>query len=151
MFYNRNMGNVEYDQTLRLPPNAYQLKTDFWAGGGYGNGLGLTYDTAHEATLANRIGGIGITSLTPNSFKWPLTHSYSVSYARRIPLNQVVEVSYVGTRGRDLVSRSNGNVMPFGVLNSGTFKGIDLSNPVNRVAVASDSGNLTTFRNFNAL
>ena len=59
MFYNRNMGNVEYDNTLRLAPNAYQVGTDFWAGGGYGNGLGLTYDTAHEATLANRIGSLG--------------------------------------------------------------------------------------------
>ena len=49
----------------------------------------------------------------------------------------MVEVGYVGTRGRDLVSRSNGNVMPYGALNSGTFNGIDLSNPVNRVAVAS--------------
>ena len=40
MFYNRNMGNVEYDNTLRLAPNAYQVGTDFWAGGDYGNGLG---------------------------------------------------------------------------------------------------------------
>ena len=29
----------------------------------YGNGAGLNYDTAHEATLANRIGSIGINSL----------------------------------------------------------------------------------------
>ena len=40
LFYNRNMGNVEYDNTLRLAPNAYQVETDFWAGGGYGNGAG---------------------------------------------------------------------------------------------------------------
>ena len=26
MFYNRNMGNVEYDNTLRLAPNAYQRR-----------------------------------------------------------------------------------------------------------------------------
>ena len=32
MFFNRNMGNVEYDNTLRLAPNAYQVGTDFWAG-----------------------------------------------------------------------------------------------------------------------
>ena len=32
MFFNRNMGNVEYDNTLRLPPNAYQVAVDFWAG-----------------------------------------------------------------------------------------------------------------------
>ena len=24
MFYNRNMGNVEYDNALRLPPDVYQ-------------------------------------------------------------------------------------------------------------------------------
>jgi hypothetical protein len=151
MYYNRNMGNVEYDNTLRLAPNAYQVATDFWAGGGYGNGQGLNYNTAHEATLSSRIGSIGINSLTPNSFKWPKTHSYSVSYARRIPWNQVVEASYVGTRGRDLVSRSNGNVMPYGALSSGSFNGVDLSNPVNRVAVASQATNLATFRKFNAL
>src|SRR6266851_3450213 len=84
IFYNRNMGNVEYDNTLRLAPNAYNVSTNFWDGGGYGNGLGLTYDTAKEATLANRIGSLGINSLTPSSFTWPKTHSFSVSYARRI-------------------------------------------------------------------
>jgi len=151
MYFNRNMGNVEYDSTLRLAPNAYQIATDLWAGGGYGNGVGLTYDTIREANLQNRIGSLGINSLDPNSFKFPKTHSYSLSYARRIFFNQVVEASYVGTRQEDLVSRINGNVMPYGVLNSGTFNGIDLSNPVNRVAVASDGANLNTFRKFNAL
>jgi len=145
------MGNVEYDQTLRLPPNAYQVKTDFWAGGGYGNGNGLTYDTAHEATLANRIGSVGINSLTPDSFLWPKTHSFSLSYARRVPFEQVVEVSYVGTRGRDLVSRSNGNVMPYGIMSQGSFNGVDLTSPVNRVAVGNVSNNLASFRPFNAL
>ncbi len=151
IFYNRNMGNVEYDNTLRLAPNAYNVSTNFWDGGGYGNGLGLTYDTAKEATLASRIGSLGINSLTPSSFTWPKTHSFSVSYARRIAWNQVVEASYVGTRGRDLVSRSNGNVMPFGALSSGTFNGVDLSVPVNRVSIASNNDNLKTFRKYNAL
>jgi hypothetical protein len=151
IFYNRPMGNVEYDNSLRLAPNAYNVATDFWAGGGYGNGVGLTYDTAREATLASRIGSIGINTPTKDSFTFPKAHTFSASYARRIPFNQVAEVSYVGTRGFDLVSRSNGNVMPFGALSSGTFRGIDLSNPVNRVAVASGDGNLATFRKFNAL
>jgi hypothetical protein len=151
IFYNRNMGNVEYDNTLRLPPNAYNVSTDFWAGGSYGNGVGLTYDTAHEATLANRVGSLGLNTLSPKSFTWPKTHSFSLSYARRIPFNQVIEAAYVGTRGRDLVSRENGNVMPFGALSSGTFNGIDLSNPVNRVAVASNGDNLSSFRPFNNL
>jgi hypothetical protein len=151
IFYNRNQGNVEYNNTLRLPPNAYRSSVDFWSGGGYGNGVGLTYDTVREATLASRIGSVGINSLTPDSFAWPETHSFSVSYARRIPFNQVVEASYVGTRGRNLVSRTNGNVMPFGALSSGTFNGVDLSVPVNRAAVASVDTNLASLRPFNAL
>jgi Carboxypeptidase regulatory-like domain/TonB-dependent Receptor Plug Domain len=151
LFYNRNMGNVEYDNSLRLAPNAYQIETDVWAGGGYGNGRGLNYDTVSEATLANRIGSLAINTLNPSSFTFPKTHSFSLSYARRIPFNQVVEASYVGTRGRDLVSRSNGNVMPFGAMLSGTFNGVDLSVPINRVAVASVATNLSTFRKFNAL
>ncbi len=151
IFYNRNMGNVEYDNTLRLAPNAYQVGTDFWAGGGYGNGVGLTYDTASEATLANRIGSIGINSLSPDSFKFPVTHSFSASFARRIPWNQVVEASYVGTRGENLVSRSNGNVMPYGIMSTGTFNGVDLTVPINRVAVASVGDNLASFRPYNAL
>ena len=140
MFFNRNMGNVEYDNSLRLAPNAYQV--------GVNN---VTYDNAHDQTLGGLISTIAINTPTPDSFHWPMTHSFSVSYARRIPWNQVVEASYVGTRGRDLVSRSNGNVMPYGVMNSGTFNGIDLSVPVNRVAVASDSANLATFRPYNGL
>jgi hypothetical protein len=151
LFYNRSQGNIEYDNTLRLAPNAYQVSTDFWAGANYGNGLGLTYDTAREATLASRIGSLGINSLTPDSFEWQKTHSFSASYARRIPGNQVVEASYVGTRGRSLPSRSNGNVMPYGVLSSGTFNGVDLSVPLNRVAVASVTDNLASFRPYNAL
>ena len=151
LFFNRNMGNVEYDQTLRLPPNAYNLTVDLWSGGGYGNGRGLTYDTAREATLANRVGTVAINTFTPDAFTWPKTHSFSASYARRIPFDQVVEASYVGTRGRDLVSRSNANVMPFGILSQGSFNGVDLSVPVNRVAVASVSDNLASFRPFNAL
>jgi hypothetical protein len=154
IFFNRNMGNVEYDNTLRLAPNAYQVATDFWAGSGYGGGAGLNYDTISEATLASRIGSLAINSLAgvdKNDQKWPMTHEFSATYERRIFFNQVVSAAYVGTRGRHLVSRTNGNVMPYGVLNSGTFNGIDLSNPVNRYAVASDSANLSTFRKFNAL
>jgi hypothetical protein len=144
------MGNVEYDNTLRLAPNAYQVGTDLWAGGSYGGGVGLTYDTIKEATFASRIGSLAINTLDPNT-KWPINHTFSLSYARRIFYNQVVEGSYVGTRGRRLVSRINGNVMPYGVMMSGSFNGIDLSNPVNRYAVATDGANLSTFRKFNAL
>jgi hypothetical protein len=135
LFFNRNMGNVEYDNTLRLPPALYGLNVDVGQGSTYGGGRGLTYDTLDEATLATRLGSVGINTLTPNSFTFPKTHSFSVSYARRIFWNQVVEAAYVGTRGRDLVSRVNGNPVQEGALLSGTVGNADLTNPVHRVAL----------------
>jgi hypothetical protein len=135
IFYNRNMGNVEYDNTLRLPPYIYGLNADVYNSGNLGNGTGLTYDTIDEITLQNRLGSVGINTLTPDSFKFPQTHSFSVSYARRIPWDQVLEVGYVGTRGRQLVTRVNGNVVPEGALLTGNIGGSDLTNPVNRFAL----------------
>ncbi len=41
--------------------------------------------------------------------------------------------------------------MPYGALSTGTFNGVDLSVPVNRVAVASVGTNLASFRPYNAL
>jgi hypothetical protein len=152
LFYNRAMGNVEYDNTLRMAPNAYNV------GVGYKDALAqpiglpfLSYDNVRQIAMQQRLGSLAINTPTPDSFSWPITHSFSVSYARRVPWQQVVEVAYVGTRGRDLVSRSNGNVMPYGVMSSGTYNGVDLSVPINRVAVASVSDNLKSFRPFNAL
>jgi hypothetical protein len=148
LFYNRNMGNVEYDQTLHLPPAVYSIGVGQGDASNYGNGLGLTYDTVHEATLANRGGSVSINSLTPDSFKFPKTHSFSLTYSRRIPFDQVVEVAYVGTRGRDLVTRVNGNVVPLGSLTSGVIGGVNLADPVNRVNLATDVVN--SFRPFKA-
>ena len=152
IFYNRNMGNVEYGNTLRLAPNAYQVATDFWAGGGYGNGLGLTYDTIHRGDAGqphrqhrHQLADAGFVQVPEDA---QLQHVVSRGGSRG---TRCVEASYVGTRGRDLVSRSNGNVMPYGVLSTGTFNGVDLSVPVNRVAVASVGDNLAAFRPYNAL
>jgi hypothetical protein len=135
LFYNRNMGNVEYDQSLHLIPAAYALTTNTFDGSGYtnnGQAVGLTYDTLSQATLASRIGGSTINTFTTSSFTFPKTSSYSVSYARRIWWNQVVEASYVGTHGYDLVSRVNANPVALGEMNTATLGGVDMSNPVNR-------------------
>jgi hypothetical protein len=148
LFYNRNMGNVEYDNTLRLPPAIYRISQDVYGGSNYGNGLGLTYSTVGEATLASRIGSTGISSLTPDSFKFPKTHSFSVSYARRIFFDQVVEASYVGTRGFDLVSRVNGNPVPEGALLRGTVGNADLSIPAHRYNLQDAA--INTFRPYQA-
>jgi hypothetical protein len=139
LFYNRNMGNVEYS-ALRSPPAVYRTGTDAYGGSGLGGGIGLAYDTLDEVGI--RV--FDVPSVTPNSWKFPKTHSFSVSYARRLPLNQIVEVSYVGTRGFDLVSQVNANAVPQGALLQGTVGNANLSNPVHRWNL--DAGAINQFR-----
>jgi hypothetical protein len=146
LFFNRNMGNVEY-VALHYPPATYSdIKTDVYSGSSYGGGVGLNYDTAQEATLATRASSFNVTTVTPDSWKFPKTHSFSVSFARRIPFNQVVEVSYVGTRGRDLVSLVNTNAVPEGALLQGTVGNANLNDPVQRFAL--QDGAINQFRPF---
>ena len=118
MFYNRNMGNVEYRPGAAHSAAAYhdQRGRRQHAGSSPARGVGLTYRHAVARRPATRLGAVAINTLTPDSFTFPKTHSFSVSYARRILWNQVLESAYVGTRGRDLVSRVNGNVVPLGAL-----------------------------------
>ncbi len=153
LFYNRNMGNVEYDQSLHLIPAAYALTTGAGDGFNYTNAagtpVGLPYDTLSQATLASRIGASTINTFTPNSFTFPKTNSYSVSYARRIWWNQVVEASYVGTHGYDLVSRVNANPVALGEMNTANLGGVDLSNPVNRWNI--NSGLLNALRPYQTI
>jgi hypothetical protein len=150
LFYNRNMGNVEYDSFLRIPPEYTQVSIDTWSAAGFQNAagqtVGLTYDTLPQA-FAARINNISPRTLSAESWKFPKTHSFSVGYARRIPWQQVVEVAYVGTRGRDLVSLINRNVVSPTL--SGTVGNADLSNPIHRFWMGDTARNqLRPFRAF---
>jgi hypothetical protein len=144
LFYNRNMGNLEYDY-LRIPPTSYAVNINSSAASSLG-GVGLTYDTIRQLDWTTRVSSLTINTLNPNSSKWPKNYSFSTSYAHRIFFNQVVEAAYVGTRGRDLVSRRHLNTVPLGALLRGTVNGVDLSNPVNRVAL--DGSVVNGFRPF---
>lgn len=148
-FVNRPMGNTVYD-VLHFPPNSYFLSTDAWTQSGLADGTGLTYDTIRLVDPYKQIasGSIGVDTVNPNSIHYPETHSFSAGYARRIPFDQVVEVAYVGTQGRRLVSRSQANFIPLGALNKGVIGNADLSIPVNRVAL--DTSVLNKFRPFQA-
>ena len=149
LFYNRNMGNVEYDSFLRIPPEYIQISDDTWTANGFAAGgqtVGLSYDTLPQ-TFAQRINNISPRTLSADSWKFPKTHSFSVSFARRIPFSQVVEVAYVGTRGRDLVSLINRNVVQPAL--SGTVGNADLGNPLHRYWLSDNALNqLRPFRAF---
>jgi hypothetical protein len=151
MFVNRPMGNVEYDTTLRVPPNAYRTGAAAGDFSGLADGVGLNYDTLRlvDGFALAGSGAIGVNTPTRDNITWPRTHSYSISYARRIPFNQVLETAYVGTRGRDLVSRTDANAIPLGaMLAGGQIGNADLSNPLHRVAAATQVVN--TFRPYQA-
>jgi hypothetical protein len=61
----------------------------------------------------------------------------SLSVAQRLPGNEVLEVSYVGSFGRHLPEQVPTDVIPQGALLSGTVGNADLSSPVNRVGLSS--------------
>ena len=88
-----------------MPPNAFHVGADAFYDTSLG-GTGLTYDTAHLIPLDALLGSQSISTQTPRSFTFLKTHSYSVSLARHILWNQVLDVAYVGTTGRDLGSLS---------------------------------------------
>ena len=75
----------------------------------------------------------------------------SLSAARRIPWQQVLEVSYVGTFGRHLLNTRQYNVIAPGTLSQGRIGNADLSNPLHRAAVGLNSDLLISLRPFPAL
>jgi hypothetical protein len=136
LFYNRPMGNAEYD-ILRIAPNGYHTLCDAYCGENLGP-YGLSYDTAKLVDPLNQIGRIGVDSINPDSLNYPRTANVSLSIARRLPGQNILEVGYVGTFGRHLLNRRQDNVIQPGTFLSGTIGNADLSVPVDRVALNSD-------------
>ena len=137
LFVNRPSNDVVRDSALAVPPNAYNVTVNAYYDTSLG-GQGLTYETAHVVPFSSLLGSQVINTLTPRSFTFPRTHTYTVSFARRIFWDQTVEAAYVGTTGRRLTSSVNGNVVPRGALSSGLLGNADLSIPVNRTALDPD-------------
>jgi hypothetical protein len=149
LFYNRPMGNAEYD-ILRIPPNGYYTEIDAYAGEGLGP-VGLTYDTVPLVDPLSRIGRIGVTSINPRSIDYPRTVTTSLSLGRRLPWQQVIEVSYVGTFGRHLLNTRQFNVIQPGTLLQGQIGNADLSNPLHRSAVGANSDLLISLQPYPSL
>ena len=151
LFYNRVQGNYEY-YSLQQPPNAFGGGCGGQCGIGFGAG-GYTRPQVSLAGLASAAAstGIELTSRNPESNKIPRITSMSLSIARRLPLQNVLEVAYVGTLGRFLPNQRNINYIPVGRLLSGTVGNANLSDPVQRWAVTSaNAGLLNQFRPFPA-
>jgi len=132
IFYNRPMGNAEYD-SLRVPPNGYASTADSY-GSNVPGGI-LNYQSVSQVNPLTTFSTITLSSPNPDSNHYPRTANASLSVAKRIFAQQVLEVSYVGTFGRHLLNRMFFNNIPEGALLSGTIGNSDLSIPVNRAAL----------------
>ena len=167
LFNNRVQGNYDYYSSGELP-NTYSTTVDTPWGAANGNGLSFG-DLNNLNPFTSNIAGVNVNSRDINSNEIPRVANMSLTVEKRLPLDNVLAVAYVGTQGRHLPQRRNINIIPLGRLSSGSiplgspvcvngagaactggtlYNSLDLSNPAQR-AVLDDSV-LRQFRPFNA-
>lgn len=162
IFYNRVQGNFQYT-VQSLPPNLLNVHADSW--GAPNNDITLNnlanFSPVGQAPGANcRVAGNcpgGFT--TQNRFEngTPRIMTASVSLARRLPFQNVVEVAYVGSFGRHLPQKRGINFI-LNSMTSGRFgtdcpngpNCADMSNPVHRAAVGNNPAALAMLLPFPA-
>lgn len=171
IFYNRVQGNFQYDPAIRNPPfGIYEAEfaNDESAGAYIDNIADFTLSRLGQLRPYSQLGGYSPNTPDPSSNNIPRIANFSLSLARRLPFDNVLEVAYVGTQGRHLPNTINKNVVPLGALSSGTILDpggaaignigetsyipardpalIDLTNPIQRIALSGDV--LTRYRPF---
>jgi outer membrane receptor protein involved in Fe transport len=115
LFYNRPMGNAEYD-VIHYSPYAYSITMDAGSTQNFPGGR-MDYNTMGQVDPFAFVGGIGIPqSVDPNSVYYPRYTTASLSVGKRLPFQQFLEVGYVGTFGRHLLNSQNQNIIPEGTL-----------------------------------
>ncbi|HKV40648.1 MAG TPA: carboxypeptidase regulatory-like domain-containing protein [Blastocatellia bacterium] len=153
LFYNRVQGNYQY-YSINHPPNLLGPTFDGYSFGSLNNNTGLTYNNLPLITqpLSNSTLALGIQSANLQSNRIPRIATMSLSIARRLPKNTILEVAYVGTEGRHLPDlRHNAlDSIPIGTLLSGHVGDANLADPVERWAVAGQAAVLNQFRPFPA-
>jgi hypothetical protein len=148
VFYNRPQGNAEYD-VIKYPPNAYGIGVGAYDSIPGGNGL--TYDSIALLDPLTRVGTQSLTRLmNPADVNvFPRIFSTSLSVGKRLPWQQFLEMSYVGTFGRHLSQIRMFNVIPEGSLLKGQLGNANLNIPVNRMALSTEA--LSTQRPYSGL
>ena len=141
LFYNRVQGNYDYYSSGEMP-NTYSSTVDTpWASG---NGLSFGDLTTLNPFTSN-IGAINVNSRDIQSNEIPRVANMSFTIEKRLPLNNILAVAYVGTQGRHLPQRRNANIIPLGTLLSGS---LPLSGAV---TVTEPDGPGTPSRSFSAM
>lgn len=163
LFYNRVQGNYDYYSSGQLP-NTYSATIDTpW---GAANGNGLSFGDLSNLNPFTTISNVNISSRDINSNEIPRVGNMSLTVEKRLPLDNVLAVAYVGTQGRHLPQQRNLNIIPLNRLSSGsiplsspvtvtnadntttTYTSLNLANPAQRAVL--DASVLRQFRPFNA-
>ncbi|MBV9929279.1 MAG: carboxypeptidase regulatory-like domain-containing protein [Acidobacteria bacterium] len=140
LFYNRVQGNYDYYSSGELP-NTYSATQDTpW---GAANGNGLSFGDLSNLNPFSGISNVSVNSRDIQSNEIPRVANMSFTVEKRLPLDNVLAVAYVGTQGRHLPQRRNANIIPLGRLSSGS---IPLSSPV---TVTNANGTTTTYTSLN--
>ncbi len=141
LFYNRVQGNYDYYSSGEMP-NTYSSTVDTpWASS---NGLSFGDLTTLNPFTSN-VGAINVNSRDLQSNEIPRVANMSFTIEKRMPMNNILSVAYVGTQGRHLPQRKNINIIPLGRLLSGT---IPLGSPV---TVTNPEGPNTPSQTFDSL
>jgi hypothetical protein len=164
IFYNRVQGNYDYYSSGQMP-NTYSATVDT----PWGSPTGLTFGDLRTIDPFSTISNVNVSSRDVNSNDIPRVANMSVTVEKRLPMNNILSVAYVGTQGRHLPQQRNINIVPLGTLSSGTiplaspvciggtgssctggtlFTSINLSDPVQRAGL--DGSVVKRFRPFQA-
>ena len=129
VFYNRPMGNAEYD-VIRYAPYAYRIGIGSGSTEQIPGGI-LDYNSIGQVDPFGFVGGIAVPqSVNPDSIFYPRYITASLSVGKRLPWQQFLEVSYVSSFGRHLLNSRNVNQIPEGALNAA------FPDPVQRAALS---------------
>jgi outer membrane receptor protein involved in Fe transport len=141
LFYNRPMGNAEYD-VIRYPPYAYAITMDSYSTQNFDGGR-MDYDSIGTTDPFAFVGSQGVGSVSVDSVDYPRYFTTSLSLGKRLPWQQYLEIGYVGTFGRHLLNGLGANIVPEGALTAA------FPDPVQRVAL--DASAVAAFRQFPTL
>jgi len=162
LFYNRVQGNYDYYSSGEMP-NTYRATVDTpW---GAANGNGLSFSDLKNLDPFSTISNIDINSRDLTSNEIPRVANMSFTIEKRLPMDNILSVAYVGTQGRHLPQRRNRNIVPLGTFASGTlalsapvtvtnngvsttYTQLDFSDPVQRAGL--DASVLRQFKPFPA-
>ena len=142
VFYNRPMGNAEYD-VIRFSPYAYSITMDAGSTQNFPGGR-MDYNTMGQADPFAFVGGIAVPqSVSVESVDYPRYFTTSLSVGKRLPWQQFLEVGYVGTFGRHLLNSRHDNIVPEGALTE--------PSPTRSSARRSTAPSLTSYRKYPTL